>query len=230
MSSVGILAAVGAILIGLPYLVWRYFGLRHIAPLAVVQIICGLSLGPSILGRLSPELQQLSVRANDHGKPLGRVRNRRRAVQLCQRNASRRQDVRARQPGRLRNRNQQLRRADVAGDGFRILACVARPEPDRSQRDDVVVRDGLRHLHRGDGTSRARGTSEGNEDRRDRPRSAGLGVCRHDRRRSVDRGLRAPDRCRRLASGGDLAPCTRPRLSSCDRRHPALADAPYAAG
>jgi K+:H+ antiporter len=59
MSSVGILAAVGAILIGLPYLVWRYFGLRHIAPLAMVQIICGLSLGPSILGRLSPELQQV---------------------------------------------------------------------------------------------------------------------------------------------------------------------------
>jgi len=58
MSSVGILAAVGAILIGLPYLIWRYVGFRHIAPLAVVQIICGLSLGPSILGRLSPELQQ----------------------------------------------------------------------------------------------------------------------------------------------------------------------------
>jgi Kef-type K+ transport system membrane component KefB len=58
MSSVGILAAVGAILIGLPYLAWRYLGFRHIAPLAVVQIICGLSLGPSILGRISPELQQ----------------------------------------------------------------------------------------------------------------------------------------------------------------------------
>lgn len=58
MSSVGILAAVGAILIGMPYLVWRYLGLRHVAPLAMVQIICGLSLGPSILGRVSPELQQ----------------------------------------------------------------------------------------------------------------------------------------------------------------------------
>ena len=58
MSSVGILAAVGAILIGLPYLAWRYLGLRHIAPLAVVQIVCGLSLSPSILGRISPELQQ----------------------------------------------------------------------------------------------------------------------------------------------------------------------------
>ncbi len=58
MSSVGILAAVGAILIGLPYLIWRYVGFRHIAPLAVVQIICGLSLGPSVLGHLSPELQQ----------------------------------------------------------------------------------------------------------------------------------------------------------------------------
>ena len=58
MSSVGILAAVGALLIGVPYLAWRYLGFRHVAPLAVVQIICGLSLGPSILGRISPELQQ----------------------------------------------------------------------------------------------------------------------------------------------------------------------------
>ena len=58
MSSVGILAAVGALLVALPYLAWRYLGFRHIAPLAVVQIICGLSLGPSILGRISPELQQ----------------------------------------------------------------------------------------------------------------------------------------------------------------------------
>ena len=58
MSSVGILAAVGAILIGLPYLAWRYLGFRHVAPLAVVQVLCGLSLGPSILGRISPEVQQ----------------------------------------------------------------------------------------------------------------------------------------------------------------------------
>ena len=58
MNSVGILAAVGAILIGLPYLAWRYLGLRHVAPLAVVQIVCGLSLGPSILGHLAPEFQQ----------------------------------------------------------------------------------------------------------------------------------------------------------------------------
>jgi len=57
MSSIGILAAVGAILISLPYLAWRYLGLRHFAPLAVVQIVCGLSLGPSILGRVSPDLQ-----------------------------------------------------------------------------------------------------------------------------------------------------------------------------
>ena len=57
MSSVGILAAVAAILIGVPYLAWRYLGLRHFAPLAVVQVVCGLSLGPSILGRISPELQ-----------------------------------------------------------------------------------------------------------------------------------------------------------------------------
>lgn len=58
MSSIGILSAVGAILVGLPYLAWRYLGFRHIAPLAVVQVICGLALGPSVLGHISPELQQ----------------------------------------------------------------------------------------------------------------------------------------------------------------------------
>ena len=57
MSISGILAFEAAILIGLPYLAWRYLGLRHIAPLAVVQIVCGLSLGPSILGRVSPDVQ-----------------------------------------------------------------------------------------------------------------------------------------------------------------------------
>ncbi len=57
MSLSGILAVEAAILVGLPYLAWRYLGLRHIAPLAVVQIVCGLSLGPSILGRISPDVQ-----------------------------------------------------------------------------------------------------------------------------------------------------------------------------
>jgi Kef-type K+ transport system membrane component KefB len=57
MSLSGILAVDAAILVGLPYLAWRYLGLRHIAPLAVVQIVCGLSLGPSILGRVSPDFQ-----------------------------------------------------------------------------------------------------------------------------------------------------------------------------
>lgn len=56
MSLSAILAVEAAILVGLPYLAWR-LGLRRIAPLAVVQIVCGLSLGPSILGRVSPDLQ-----------------------------------------------------------------------------------------------------------------------------------------------------------------------------
>jgi Kef-type K+ transport system membrane component KefB len=58
MSLPGILAVDAAILVGLPYLAWRYLGFRHIAPLAVVQVVGGLSLGPSILGRISPEIQQ----------------------------------------------------------------------------------------------------------------------------------------------------------------------------
>lgn len=58
MSLSGILAVDAAILVGLPYLAWRYLGLRHIAPLAVVQVVGGLSLGPSILGRISPGMQE----------------------------------------------------------------------------------------------------------------------------------------------------------------------------
>ena len=57
MSLVESLVLEAAILVGLPYLAWR-LGFRHIAPLALVQIVCGLCLGPSILGQISPYIQQ----------------------------------------------------------------------------------------------------------------------------------------------------------------------------
>ncbi len=45
-----------AVIIGLPYALWRLTGLRHWVPLAVMQIAVGLALGPSGLGTLMPAL------------------------------------------------------------------------------------------------------------------------------------------------------------------------------
>lgn len=40
----------------MPVALWRIARLRHALPLAVVQILVGIVLGPSLLGRLAPEL------------------------------------------------------------------------------------------------------------------------------------------------------------------------------
>jgi len=86
MSLSGILAADAAILVALPYLAWRYLGLRHIAPLAVVQVVGGLSLGPSILGRISPVIHETLFGKASWGAFRGR-RRRGRVVHLHQWNA-----------------------------------------------------------------------------------------------------------------------------------------------
>ncbi len=57
MSPLAVFITEGAILVALPYLAWRYLGLRYMAPLAVVQIIAGLALGPSVLGIIAPDFQ-----------------------------------------------------------------------------------------------------------------------------------------------------------------------------
>lgn len=44
------------LLIAGPFLLWRLGGGRHIAPMVVIQILFGVALGPSLLGRLVPEL------------------------------------------------------------------------------------------------------------------------------------------------------------------------------
>lgn len=44
------------LLIAGPFLLWRPGGGRHIAPMVVVQILFGVALGPSLLGRLVPDL------------------------------------------------------------------------------------------------------------------------------------------------------------------------------
>lgn len=41
---------------GIPYVVWRFFKTDNYAPLFVVQIVCGVLLGPGILGKVAPSL------------------------------------------------------------------------------------------------------------------------------------------------------------------------------
>jgi len=45
-----------ALVIGLPFALWRLGGVRHWMPLVVVQILVGLALGPSVLGQVAPHL------------------------------------------------------------------------------------------------------------------------------------------------------------------------------
>jgi len=49
--------AISFAIVLLPWLLWRIRGVRQVAPLAVVQILAGLALGPSCLGRLAPGLE-----------------------------------------------------------------------------------------------------------------------------------------------------------------------------
>jgi Kef-type K+ transport system membrane component KefB len=44
-----------AIILTVPYLVWRVFRTDYYAPLVVVQIVAGILLGPGILGKLFPD-------------------------------------------------------------------------------------------------------------------------------------------------------------------------------
>lgn len=44
------------LLIAGPFLLWRLAGARHVAPMVVIQILFGIALGPSLLGRLAPDL------------------------------------------------------------------------------------------------------------------------------------------------------------------------------
>jgi Kef-type K+ transport system membrane component KefB len=52
-QEVFLLAA--ALVIALPYLVWRFAGVRHVLPLVVVQMLLGLIFGPSVLGHFAPD-------------------------------------------------------------------------------------------------------------------------------------------------------------------------------
>jgi Kef-type K+ transport system membrane component KefB len=52
-QEVFLLAA--SLVIALPYLLWRFAGVRRVLPLVVVQMLMGLLLGPSVLGNFAPD-------------------------------------------------------------------------------------------------------------------------------------------------------------------------------
>lgn len=59
MSATAIFFTQALLVIGLPYFVWRMRWIRSLIPLVVLQILLGLSLGPSLFGKLAPDLWSL---------------------------------------------------------------------------------------------------------------------------------------------------------------------------
>ncbi len=49
----------GLVILVLSVALWRFLGLRQAVPLVCVQILVGIALGPSLFGRLAPELHGL---------------------------------------------------------------------------------------------------------------------------------------------------------------------------
>lgn len=56
MSTKVNLLAISLVIVLLPWLVWRMQLIRRVAPLAVVQILVGVALGPSCFGQVAPSL------------------------------------------------------------------------------------------------------------------------------------------------------------------------------
>jgi Kef-type K+ transport system membrane component KefB len=56
ISATAIFLVQALVVLALPVALWRIARLRNALPLAVVQILVGVALGPSVLGRLAPEL------------------------------------------------------------------------------------------------------------------------------------------------------------------------------
>lgn len=55
MSSASVFFLQALLVVGLPYLLWRVCRLRKVLPMVVVQVLVGISLGPSVFGKLAPE-------------------------------------------------------------------------------------------------------------------------------------------------------------------------------
>lgn len=54
-NSTEVFLASMALIFSLPYLVWRFFKTDNYAPLAVIQIVSGILLGPALFGKAFPE-------------------------------------------------------------------------------------------------------------------------------------------------------------------------------
>ncbi|MBF0414595.1 MAG: cation:proton antiporter [Magnetococcales bacterium] len=59
MSATDIFFTQALLVIGLPYFIWRIRWIRSLIPLVVLQILLGLGLGPSLFGKLAPDLWSL---------------------------------------------------------------------------------------------------------------------------------------------------------------------------
>ncbi len=57
-SSVLLFLIQTLVVVAAPYAIWRWGAVRAVAPLVVVQILLGIALGPSLLGRFAPDLWQ----------------------------------------------------------------------------------------------------------------------------------------------------------------------------
>ncbi|MGH6839161.1 MAG: cation:proton antiporter [Methylocella sp.] len=49
------------VIVALPVVVLRFSGLKGLVPLVVIQILVGIALGPSVFGRVAPELFQMFI-------------------------------------------------------------------------------------------------------------------------------------------------------------------------
>ena len=54
-STVELFLIAMLIVFSVPYLIWRGLRTEYYAPLVVVQIICGILLGPGVLGAIFPD-------------------------------------------------------------------------------------------------------------------------------------------------------------------------------
>ncbi|MBF0152890.1 MAG: cation:proton antiporter [Magnetococcales bacterium] len=55
MTTSAVFFTQALLVIGLPYVVWRIPGVHGMVPLVVLQILLGMALGPSVLGKVAPD-------------------------------------------------------------------------------------------------------------------------------------------------------------------------------
>ncbi len=75
------------VILALPVAVWRAFRLGGTVPLVVVQILVGIALGPTLFGRLAPDLYHLFFNPATADAALGGRLHRNAAVRVRNRAA-----------------------------------------------------------------------------------------------------------------------------------------------